>query len=241
MDRTLGMLVILALLLPAGGASVSAQSRSYPGQPDSTVRGTTSYDQGEYLNTWGVDIMISTNGFGLGTFYRREFTPDVFGFVNFSVSEAKDSREIEQYDIYGNSTVPGKLNRFMVFPLMFGVQYRLFREDIVDTFRPYVNFAAGPTLIYMFRSSISVPQPDGTIAVNEVDSSRASAAGRLITRHPRTSDSGRISAGNGPECSASISAITSPTSWETGFPRSTIQTPASCLPGRRISAGSTSR
>jgi hypothetical protein len=169
MRRHQSSLLILAVLLLAAGVTVSAQSRSYPGQPDSTARGTTTYDQGEYLNTWGVDIMISTNGFGLGTFYRREFSPDVFGFVNFSVSEAKDSREIEQYDIYGNTTVPGKLNRFLVLPLMFGVQYRLFREDIVDTFRPYVNFAAGPTLIYMSPFVDLVPQADGTIAVNQVE------------------------------------------------------------------------
>ena len=169
MRRKESISLIVVVLLLAGSVPVSAQSRSYPGQPDSTARGTSTYDQGEYLNTWGVDIMLSTNGFGLGTFYRREFSPDLFGFVNFSVSEAKDSREVEQYDIYGNTTVPGKLNRFMVFPLMFGVQYRLFREDIVDTFRPYVNLAVGPTLIYMSPFVDLVPQPDGTIAINEVE------------------------------------------------------------------------
>jgi hypothetical protein len=162
---------VLTFVLLAAAPLAASQPRSYPGQPDSTTHSvaTTSYDQGEYLNTWGVDVMISTNGFGLGTFYRREFTPDLFGFINFSISEAKDSREIEQYDIYGNSTVPGKLNRFMVLPLMFGVQYRLFREDIVETFRPYVNAAVGPTLIYMAPFVDLVPQADGTVAVNQVE------------------------------------------------------------------------
>ena len=171
MRRTGYAIPLLLVLFIAAGNPATAQSRSYPGRADSASRETvtTTYDQGEYLNTWGVDIMISSNGFGLGTFYRREFTPDMFGFVNFSVSEAKDSREIEQYDIYGNSTVPGKLNRFMVLPLMFGVQYRLFREDIVDTFRPYVNVAVGPTLIYMSPFVDLVPQADGSIAVNEVE------------------------------------------------------------------------
>jgi hypothetical protein len=162
---------ILTVLLLLGVPLASAQSSAFPGQSDSVSRATEapSYDQGEYLNTWGLDILISTNGFGLGAFYRREFSPDVFGFVSFSVSEAKDSREVEQYDIYGNSIVPGKLNRFMVLPLMFGVQYRLFREDIVDTFRPYVNAAVGPTLIYMSPYVDLVPQPDSTIAINQVE------------------------------------------------------------------------
>ena len=162
---------VLTFVLLAASPPAPSQPRSYPGQPDSTTRSVaaTSYDQGEYLNTWGVDVMISTNGFGLGTFYRREFNSDLFGFINFSISEAKDSREIEQYDIYGNSTVPGKLNRFMVLPLMFGVQYRLFREDIVETFRPYVNAAVGPTLIYMSPFVDLVPQADGSVAVNQVE------------------------------------------------------------------------
>ncbi len=171
MRRTCYAIPLFFVLYTAACGPACAQSRSYPGHADSTSQETviTTYDQGEYLNTWGVDIMISASGFGMGTFYRREFTSDMFGFVNFSVSEAKDSREIEQYDIYGNTTVPGKLNRFMVLPLMFGIQYRLFREDIVDTFRPYVNFAVGPTLIYMSPYVDLVPQPDGSIAVNQVE------------------------------------------------------------------------
>ena len=160
------------LMTLAAVPTAPAQSRSYPGTVDSSATGAaamSTYDQGEYPNTWGVDVMISTNGFGLGTFYRREITPDVFGFVNFSVSEAKDSREIEQIDYYGNTVVPGKLNRFLVLPLMFGVQYRLFREDIVETFRPYVNAAVGPTMVYMSPFVELVPQSDGSIIVNQVD------------------------------------------------------------------------
>ena len=162
---------ILTFLLLAAVPLGSAQSGSYTGRPDSATQGaaTSSYSEGEYLNTWGVDIMISGSGFGLGTFYRRQITSDLFGFVDFSVSEAKDSREVEQYDYYGNSVVPGKLNRFLVLPLMLGVQYRLFREDIVETFRPYVNAAVGPTMIYMSPFVDLVPQADGSIAVNQVE------------------------------------------------------------------------
>jgi hypothetical protein len=103
-----------------------------------------------FLNAWGVDILISDGGFGLGGFYRREFTEDLFGFVSISFSESKDDREVEQYDPYYQvSYVPGKLNRFFTIPLMFGIQQRLFREDILDTFRPYVNAGIGPNMIYV--------------------------------------------------------------------------------------------
>jgi hypothetical protein len=116
----------------------------------------------DLYNAWGVDILISNDGFGLGTFYRRQFSPDLFGFVTFSVSESKDAREVERFDPFLQVTfVPGKLNRFFVIPLMFGIQNRLFREDILDTFRPYVNAGIGPTMIFVTPfTSITGPPDD---------------------------------------------------------------------------------
>ncbi|TAK66150.1 MAG: hypothetical protein EPO24_01810 [Bacteroidetes bacterium] len=104
-----------------------------------------------FNNSWGADILVSTNGFGLGFFYRHEYSPELAGYIDFSISESKDDKEIELYDYYtGQSFVLGKVNRFLVMPLFAGVQYRLFREEIMDNFRPFVNAAAGPTMIYVF-------------------------------------------------------------------------------------------
>ncbi len=124
----------------------------------------------KYPNVWSVDILLSNDGFGLGTIYRRSFTEDLSGFVSFSISESKDDREVEYYDpYYGTSVTPGKLNRFLVLPLMAGIQYRLFREDIVDTFRPYVNAGAGPALIYMMPYAHLVEQADGSLSPEQVE------------------------------------------------------------------------
>lgn len=104
----------------------------------------------QFRNSWGVDILVSTGGVGLGGFYRYEFAGDLSGFITLSVAESKDEREMEYYDYRRQSYFsPGKINRFLVIPLMFGVQQRLFRDQIMDTFRPYVSAAAGPTLIYV--------------------------------------------------------------------------------------------
>jgi hypothetical protein len=118
---------------------------------DSSQKATT--DTGSELqafrNAWGIDILISNGGFGLGGFYRREFSDEWFGFASLSVSESKDEREVEQFDYYGQSYVPGKLNRFLVLPLIFGVQHRLFKDEITENFRPYINGGVGPTMIYV--------------------------------------------------------------------------------------------
>lgn len=102
---------------------------------------------GDLKHAWGVDVMLSGNGFGLGGFYRKEYSRDLYGTVSFAIAESKDDNEVEYYDWYGQSYVPNKVNRFLVMPLFFGGQYRLFADDITDTFRPYVNAGVGPALI----------------------------------------------------------------------------------------------
>jgi hypothetical protein len=99
---------------------------------------------------WGVDLLISNGGFGMGTFYRHTYNDDYAGFIDLSFSEAKDDEEKDFVDYYGRLVTPGKVHRFLVIPLFAGVQKRLFKDDIVDNFRPYVNIAAGPTILYVF-------------------------------------------------------------------------------------------
>ncbi len=98
---------------------------------------------------WGFDILVSDGGMGAGGFYWREITPTIAGFISLSVSESKDNREVEFYNPWtGQKIVPGKINRFLVIPLQFGAQYRLFKDQIMDNFRPFISAGIGPSLIY---------------------------------------------------------------------------------------------
>jgi hypothetical protein len=161
---------ILPLLLLCATASFAQV------QPPDTVAASALRD---WRNMWGVDIMASDGGFGLGFFYQREITPDISWFATLSVSESKDEHEVEQFDPYtGLSFVPGKLNRFLVLPLYGGVKYRLFREDIVESFRPFVNFAVGPTMIFQAPFASLIKTPDGYIDAQQVDFFKALGQGR---------------------------------------------------------------
>jgi hypothetical protein len=118
--------------------SISAQ---FLNAQDSTTR----------KHAWGADVLLSTNGIGLGTFYRHEYSDNLSGFMEFSISDAADENEVEYIDYYTNQTyTPGKVNRFLVLPLYFGVQQRLFKDEIMDNFRPHIDAAIGPTMIYVF-------------------------------------------------------------------------------------------
>lgn len=126
-------------------------------EPEGVRAGASSYD-----HAWGVDILLSNNGFGLGSFYRHQYTRDLYGTVTFGIAESKDDNEVEYYDYWGQSFSPGKINRFLLMPLFFGVQYRLFADDITDSFRPYVNAGAGPTmiLVHPYRDEVTLEQMD---------------------------------------------------------------------------------
>jgi hypothetical protein len=101
-------------------------------------------------NAWGFDIMLSNNGFAGGLFLRREYTEDIALSLSLAISDVKDDSEVEFYDPYtGQNFIPGKKNRLLLIPLVLSAQYRLFREDITDNFRPYVTAGVGPSMVFV--------------------------------------------------------------------------------------------
>lgn len=99
-------------------------------------------------NAFGLDIMFGDAGFGLGTFYRRQLNLKWTAFTDISFSETKDDREFEFYDPFlGTFVTASKKNRVFQVPLNFGMQYRLFENDLTDNLRPYISAGFGPTML----------------------------------------------------------------------------------------------
>jgi hypothetical protein len=106
-------------------------------------------DTTEKANALGLDVMIGNSGFGGGFFYKQRITETISWTASLSISEAKAPNEIAYYDPYtGQKYVPGKVNQLWVVPAMLGLQYRLFSDEITDTFRPYVFGGVGPDLVF---------------------------------------------------------------------------------------------
>ncbi|MFZ4621585.1 MAG: hypothetical protein ACOYNS_13575 [Bacteroidota bacterium] len=134
-------------LLLIGMSFLSAQSKDSTiifSSPDAEILAPV---QSSYNDGWGVDILLSNNGFGFAGFYRHQYSRELAGTVTLGIAESKDDNEVEYFDYWGQSYIPGKINRFLMMPIMFGAQYRLFADDITDSFRPYVNGGVGPTVI----------------------------------------------------------------------------------------------
>lgn len=101
------------------------------------------------VDAWGFDVLISNNGFGAGVFFRHEYSDEFSLVLNLAISDVKDDAEVERFTIYGQSYVPGKKNRLLLIPLTAGFQYRLFKDDIVDNFRPYISAGIGPSMVFV--------------------------------------------------------------------------------------------
>jgi hypothetical protein len=136
-----------------------------PSQPD-LIRQNAYYNP---LDAWGFDIMLSNNGFGAGGFYRHEFSDEFSGMITLALSDVKDDAEVEYFDYFGNSFVPGKKNRLIMIPLMAAVQLRLFKEDIMDNFRPYLSAGVGPTMMFVAPYSYSRTVSDSTIGTFQIN------------------------------------------------------------------------
>ncbi len=147
--RKVTFLVILAF-----AAVASAKEPNVVAKPDSQyaympVRHIDQPDSNIKPNALGLDLMIGNSGFGLGFSYIHAINSTLSWTLNLTMSEAKAPNEISYIDPFtGQKFVPGKVNQLFVFPAMIGLQYRLFKDQITDSFRPYVFAGVGPNAIF---------------------------------------------------------------------------------------------
>lgn len=136
-------IIIMTFLIAASGVSFSQNDKDNKSKPKFKLKEKT-----EPQTNWALNLMFSDNGFGFGATLFKQLSTNVSGFAGIAFSGAKDDREFEQTDIYGNSYTPYKVNRLFMGMLNLGAQFRLFREDVTDNLRPFINFALTPTAIF---------------------------------------------------------------------------------------------
>lgn len=155
--RTWGLISVLSFCLAGAAVAQTGSGGATPPRPASDTNMVFRSPRAlvepieliQYRDAWGLDILFSNYGFGAGAFYRHEYTNELFGFAVLEFSGVKNSNEITLYDPYTGTYIapPGKVNDVYMIPFAIGVQYRLFADVIAESFRPYVNAGAGPTVI----------------------------------------------------------------------------------------------
>lgn len=139
------MLTVLvqAVVLPGAGP---AAADAPPGMPQSDPWQATEDTVDTARTGYGLQVLLTNSGFGLGGFLTRGVSRDVTFVVDGGISPLRDEREVAFFDRFGQKEVPNKANYFIEVPVHVGLQRRIFRGRIEDNFRPFFHVSAGPTL-----------------------------------------------------------------------------------------------
>jgi len=142
------MLLVTSCVLTTEAQELPRRDTSIVFEPSQQLLQEKSSFQRPY-RSFGFDLMLSDNGLGVGGFYREELSDEFSWFISLAISDVKDEEEVERFDPFGRSYVPYKKNRLLFFPLFAGVQYRMFKDQIMDNFRPYLSAGIGPSMMFV--------------------------------------------------------------------------------------------
>ena len=101
----------------------------------------------DYRNNWSLGLNYGENGFGPYFSYFAALGKTSDMVFSLAFSGVTDDREIERYDVFGNSVTYDKINRVFMMPLSIGIKQELFKDDIEGDFLPVLNFGITPTLV----------------------------------------------------------------------------------------------
>ena len=96
----------------------------------------------------GIDLGFSGSGWGAGGFYNYRIFDDWTLFGNFIFTGRRNTDEFENAWYGPVPVVANKVNRLFMLPVTLGISYRLFAEQLQESFRPYVSIGVTPTFIF---------------------------------------------------------------------------------------------
>ena len=103
----------------------------------------------DYGNGLGGAIHLNNSGFGLAGFISKSISSSTSLTADMSIKSEKDEQEEKYFDWFGNTIIPFKYQYMVAVPLRVGIQHRLFADAIDESFRPYIQASAGPSLAWV--------------------------------------------------------------------------------------------
>ncbi len=147
------VLLLLALLIPAGRTSLS-QERV---EPDFAEREKplTHLDL-DFRNGVGFKLQLNNFGFAVGAEYQRIISRLTTARLDFQINTLRDESEQTFQNFWGYTVIPNKYNRVLAFPVQAGLSHRIFPETLSDNFRLQVMASGGisPAFVYPYFNDL---------------------------------------------------------------------------------------
>lgn len=110
----------------------------------------TPFGQG-LRNRIGVGFRLNNFGFGVSGIYSRAVAPFTEITFTAAITGIRDASSQEFiYYFTGRKVVPNRYKRGIGFPLMIGIERRLFPYAIADNFRFFISADAGPSIAFTY-------------------------------------------------------------------------------------------
>ena len=104
-----------------------------------------------YSNEIGFDIVLNNFGFGVGGHYNKVLSDYTEFTFQTGITGIRDASEQTFQSFFtGNRTIPNKYKRAFGFPFLFGLEQRIFADEIQDSFRLFIGGAVGPALAFTY-------------------------------------------------------------------------------------------
>ncbi len=142
------LLLCLAILFYSNPSKVHAQLKEPPVRAiDEPI---SPFGQG-FRDRLGVSVVLNNFGFGVTGIYARAVGP--FTEITFTagITGLRDA-SAQEFIFYrtGRKVVPNKYKRALAFPLMAGIERRIFPYAIADNFRFFISADAGPAFAFTY-------------------------------------------------------------------------------------------
>jgi hypothetical protein len=103
-----------------------------------------------YENNHGFAFKFNNGGLSVAGNYQKALNAKTAFIGEISLRSEKDEQEQKFYDYFNGVVIPNKYNYMLAIPIEVGIHQRIFYKKVDESFRPFVEFTAGPQIAAIY-------------------------------------------------------------------------------------------
>lgn len=108
------------------------------------------YEQG-FRTRFGISGLLNNFGFGVNFIYSRAMAPFTELTLTAGITGVRDASSQKFINYFtGRKVSPNRYKRALAFPIMVGIERRIFPHKLADNFRLFVSADAGPAFTFTY-------------------------------------------------------------------------------------------